>query len=76
METAAAAEDYETALIKIAELEAKLGDFFATIEAKKAEYEAARGPLVPRRRILTSATIPLRLKKLPSKMRSRTSTRR
>ena len=63
METAAAAEDYETALIKIAELEAKLGDFFATIEAKKAEYEAARGPLEPRLAHLDECNYPIAAEK-------------
>lgn len=42
MEQAAAAEDYETALLKIAALEAKLVEFFAAIEAKKAAYTNRR----------------------------------
>ncbi len=45
MEAAASGENYDTALTKIGELEAKLLERSQAIEAKKAEYEAARATL-------------------------------
>lgn len=45
MEAAAAAEDYETALTKIGELEAKIAECIAEIEKKQQEYETARANL-------------------------------
>jgi chromosome segregation ATPase len=45
METAAKAEDYEQAVHLIGDLEAKLDELDAAIEAKKKEYETARGQL-------------------------------
>ena len=45
MEAAADAEDYETALAKIAELESKLVEFFAAIEEKKTAYTTKRASL-------------------------------
>lgn len=45
MESAAAGEKYEAALSFITELEGMLVEFYARIEAKKAEYETARAAL-------------------------------
>lgn len=42
MEAAAAAEDYQTALSKIGELEAKIAECIAEIEKKRQDYETAR----------------------------------
>lgn len=42
MEAAATAQDFESAVALLGDLEAKVAEFFAAIEAKKQAYEAAR----------------------------------
>lgn len=59
METAAAAEDFDTAMSKIAQLEGKLVEFYAAIEAKRAEYETARTALDIRLSDIEACTYPL-----------------
>jgi chromosome segregation ATPase len=63
METAAGADDFETALRKIAELEGKLVEFQNAIEAKRIEYEDAFGPIQPRLDHIPDCPYPLTAEK-------------
>lgn len=63
METAAAAEDFATALDEIARLEVKLLAFFDAIAAKRDTYQSARNPLEARLEHYTDCLYPLATEK-------------